>query len=134
MKVTKEKIQNKDWQLEFEWGRVREIVKVSMQKQSLPDLQSILYLIGIQELGRWNPESNFTKEEKQDLMHIAICTLLEDDGFYIFKGRDHDGWPHWKELKSFDVVGTDEQENFLKQKIIGYFNGLESQNGGFDIV
>lgn len=114
-----------EWKLDFEWLRIRHLVKDSMQKKDLPDLQSILFLIGIQELGRWDENKNFTKEEKQDLMHIAVCTLLEDEGYYIFEGRDQDGWPHWKENESFKIIGLQEQERFLKQKVIGYFQGLE---------
>jgi len=114
-----------EWKLDFEWLRVRHTVKDSMNKTDLPDLQSILYLIGIQELGRWDGEKKFTKEEKQDLMHIGVCTLLEDEGYYIFEGRDQDGWPHWKESRSFKIAGIEEQELFLKKKVIGYFQALE---------
>ena len=114
-----------EWQLEFEWLRVRHLVKDSMGKKELPDLQSILYLIGIQELGRWDGDKNFTKEEKQDLMHIAVCTLLEEEGYYKFEGRDQDGWPHWKENIVFNISGLDGQESFLKKKVIGYFKALE---------
>ena len=114
-----------EWQLDFEWLRIRHLVKDSMGKKDLPDLQSILYLIGIQELGRWDGEKQFTKEEKQDLMHIAVCTLLEEEGYYIFTGRDQDGWPHWKENNSFNIKGLADQEIFLKKKVIRYFQALE---------
>lgn len=120
------------WKLDFEWLRIRHIVKDSMQKSDLPDLQSILYLIGIQELGRWDVERSFSKEEKQDLMHIAVCTLLEEEGYYEFEGRDHDGWPHWKEANKFDVKGIEEQEAYLKTRVIEYFKALEKLNGGFE--
>lgn len=112
-----------EWQIDFEWLRVRHFVKDAMSKEALPDLQSILYLIGIQELGQINRE--FSKEEKQDLMHIAVCTLLEEDGYYDFVGRDEDGWPHWNQVKRNDIKGTDAQENLLKAKIIQYFSSAE---------
>ena len=118
------------WKTDFDWLRVRHIVKDAMGKDKLPDLQSILYLIGIQELGRWNADG-FSKEEKQDLMHIAVCTLLEEDGYYEFEGRDQDGWPHWKNGSSFTVRGASEQEAILKEKVIKYFEKMESYNGGF---
>ena len=120
-----------EWKLDFDWLRIRHIVKDAMDKKELPDLQSILYLIGIQELGRWNNDESFSKEEKQDLMHIAVCTLLEEDGYYVFEGRDQDGWPHWKEGNTFELKGIDEQEEFLKIKVIKYFEALEQLNGGF---
>jgi len=120
-----------EWKTDFEWLRVRHIVKDAMDKDKLPDLQSILYLIGIQELGRWDVELGFSKEEKQDLMHVAVCTLLEEDEYYIFEGRDQDGWPHWKVGKSFTTKGASSQEEILKQKVIKYFASMETYNGGF---
>ena len=114
-----------EWQLDFEWLRIRHFVKDSLNKKDLPDLRSILFLIGIQELGRWDVDKNFTKEEKQDLMHIAICTLLEDEGYYTFEGRDQDGWPHWKENTAFKITGLADQERYLKEKVIRYFRAME---------
>lgn len=108
------------WELDFEWLKVRHIVKDAMQKDHLPDLQTVLFLIGVQELGRW-PKEGFTKEEKKDLFHVAVCTLLEPEGYYQFEGRDQDGWPHWKEDKAFSVKGVKEQEEILIQQIIRYF-------------
>lgn len=108
-----------DWQIDFEWLRVRHFVKDSLKREILPDVNAVLFLVGIQELGRWKP--NFTKEEKQDLMHIAVCHLMSQDGFYRFKGRDSDGWPHYEALKPFQVKGVANQEEYLKLKIIDYF-------------
>jgi hypothetical protein len=107
------------WQRDFEWLRVRHIVRDAMGREQLPDLQSILFLIGVQELGRINKQ--FSKEEKRDLMHVAVCTLLEKDGYYEFEGRDQDGWPHYKELRRFDLRGEKDQETFLIEKVIEYF-------------
>ena len=108
------------WEQDFEWLRVRHIVKNAMKRESLPDLQTVLFLIGVQELGRW-PKGKFTKEEKRDLMHVAVCTLLEPEGFFEFQGRDQDGWPHWEEKKTFKISGVDDQEKILVIKIIEYF-------------
>jgi hypothetical protein len=113
-----------DWQIEFEWLRVRHQIKASFNKDVLPDMQAILFLIGLQELGQVQKKA-FTKEEKQDLMHIAVCTLLEEEGYYAFEGRDHDGWPHWKVLKVFTKKGIEDQEEFLKLKVIEYFRSLD---------
>jgi len=116
-----------EWKLDFDWLRVRHIVKDAMQKKDLPDLQSILYLIGIQELGRWDSEKSFSKEEKQDLMHVAVCTLLEPDGFFEFEGRDQDGWPHWKKGRRISKLSLDQQENLLIEKTIKYFDANITQ-------
>lgn len=89
-----------------------------------PDLETILFLIGIQELGA--KEDKFTKEQKQDLMHIAVCTLLMPSGYYELAGRDADGWPHFRQLKSMPDMNAFEQENFLKDHVLLYFeeNGI----------
>ena len=109
-----------DWQIDFEWLKLRHQLKARFNKSDLPDLNAILFLMGIQILGRWKNE--FTKEEKQDLMHISICELLTDEGYYTFEGRDQDGWPHFKALKPFQKEGVKQQEDYLKRKIIKYFN------------
>lgn len=118
------------WEFDFLWLRVRHLVKERFGRQQLPDLNAILFLIGIQELGRW--KSSFTKEEKQDLMHIAVCRLMSYDGVYEFAGRDQDGWPHWRQMKAIDVRGVEQQEQWLKERVIQYFNDLEAENGGLE--
>lgn len=89
-----------------------------------PDLETILFLIGVQELGA--NTSKFTKEQKQDLMHIAICTLLMPSGYYEFEKKDKDGWPHFRQLKPMPEMNPFEQENFLKDHVLLYFeeNGI----------
>lgn len=108
------------WEFEFEWLRIRHLVKDSLNSNDLPDVKAILFLIGLQEYGRIQGE--FSKEEKRDLMHVAVCTLLEDEGHYKFVGRDHDGWPHWEVTKKIESQGVDDQEELLKKKIIEYFD------------
>jgi len=114
-----------EWQLDFEWLRIRHFVKDQMGREDLPDLNGVLFLVGIQELG-WL-HNNFTKEQKQDLMHIAVCKLLSYDNYYKFLGRDEDGWPHYKLLRPVPKQGIGPQENLLKEKIIQYFAELESE-------
>ncbi len=108
-------------QNDFEWLQVRHKIKDIMNLSKLPDLNAVLLFIGVQELGRWK-STKFRKEEKQDLMHIAVCTLLSEDGFFQFEGLDVDGWPHFTKLKEFDILGQESQEHYLKSKIIHYFN------------
>lgn len=89
-----------------------------------PDMETILFLIGIQELG--DIKHKFTKEQKQDLIHIATCTLLAQSGFYEMERVDEDGWPHFRQVKSLPVMNLIEQENFMKDHILLYFT-----NNGF---
>jgi hypothetical protein len=84
-----------------------------------PDMETILFLIGIQEFG--GSKEKFTKEQKQDLMHVAVCSLLSASGYYELEGIDDDGWPHFKQLKPMPEMGTIQQENFLKDHILLYF-------------
>ena len=82
-------------------------------------MDGILFLIGIQELGTGKQE--FSKEEKQDLMHIAVCTVLLQSGYYMLEGLDDERWPHYKQLKPLPDFNMFEQENFLKDHILLYF-------------
>ncbi len=113
------------WEIDFEWLAVRHLIKDRFRKSELPDTNAILFLIGMQELGR--VKEKFTKEEKQDLMHIAVCRLLSLDGYYEFLGRDAEGWPHWKQTIPFPTQGVNEQEQILKSYIIRYFKEWEAE-------
>ena len=84
-----------------------------------PDMETILFLIGIQELGQ--VKDKFTKEQKQDLMHIAVCSLFAQSGYYELQGKDDDGWPHFRQVKSLPVLSAIEQENVMKDHILLYF-------------
>jgi hypothetical protein len=84
-----------------------------------PDIETILFLIGVQELG--DIRKKFSKEEKQDLMHIAVCALFRQSGYYELEGVDEDGWPHYRQLKALPSMGLAEQENFMKDHILLYF-------------
>lgn len=110
-------------QLEFDWLELRHKVKDNLKLDKLPDLNAVLLFIGVQELGRWK-SAKFKKEEKQDLMHIAVCTLMSEDGYFKWDGLDTDGWPHFKPLRLFEVKGVETQENYLKEKAILYFRQL----------
>ena len=111
-----------DWQLDFEWLRVQHWVKEAMGKDALPDLNTVLFLIGIQELGRW--KKKYTKEEKQDLMHIAVCRLLSYEDYFEFVGRDADGWPHWKQVREMSAQNLGSQEQSLKKLCVRYVDEL----------
>lgn len=118
------------WEIDFAFNRVRHIVKDKFGRNNLPDLNALLFLIGLQELGRW--KEDFSKEEKQDLMHIAVCRLLAYDGHYEFQGRDADGWPHYELKSKLPKIDLATQEQLLKRKIIQYFTELETEEGQLD--
>lgn len=103
---------------EQKWKQVEILLQERFGK--VPDMEGILFLIGINELGA-PPATKFSKEQKQELMHIAVCSLLCRDGYYEYLGRDDDGWPHFNELKPVPVTGLREQEQMLKECVISYF-------------
>ena len=84
-----------------------------------PDLNALLLLIGIQELN--HGITTFTKEEKQDLMHIATCRLFSLSGHYERTHIDADGWPHYQLLRPVPFANLKEQERMLKWHALEYF-------------
>lgn len=111
---TKDDLQTRWWGLES---------KLMDRFGKKPDLETVLFLIGIQEFG--DPKKKFTKEQKQDLMHVAVCSLLSGSGYYELMGKDDDGWPHFRQLKPMPELNPIEQENFLKDHILLYFESNE---------
>lgn len=103
--------------LQSRWWKLEEKLLERFEKK--PDVETILFLIGIQELG--DIKTKFSKEQKQDLMHVAVCTVLMPSGFYEVEGVDGDGWPHFKQLKAMPEMNAFEQEAFLKDHILLYF-------------
>jgi len=92
------------------------------------DLNSVLLLVGVQELGKGYQK--FSKDEKMNLIHIAICTILEPYGIYKFVETDADGWPHFDKVQGLPPISNREQENLLKEATINYFatNGIVEFN------
>ncbi len=96
--------------------------RIYRQFRKNPDLHALLFLIGMRELGQLSKK--FTKEEKQHLMHVAVCKLLSEEGFYELEGLDKDGWPHWVATQKLPKMSVEEQEYLLKKQIIRYFAAL----------
>ncbi|SFT03177.1 hypothetical protein [Sphingobacterium wenxiniae] len=85
----------------------------------LPDIKVMLFLIGVQELGKG--PNTFSKREKEELMHIANCRLFSAMGFYELKGLDEEGWPHWELVKPIPNYTLLEQELIMKSLMVDYF-------------
>lgn len=114
-------MQHSEEDLQVRWLKLR--IKLKERFNIKPDMNGVLLLIGVQELGQGPQE--FSKEQKQDLMHIAVCTILSASGYYIFDGKDEEGWPHFTQLKALPELDTFAQEDFLKDHVLLYFNTLE---------
>lgn len=105
-------------ELSEQWEHLLDKLEQTLGKRPA-DLNSVLFLMGVQELGKGH--QFFTKEQKQDLMHIAICKALSLSGFYELEGHDAEGWPHWKLIKKLPHVDLLSQETLLKMHVIDYF-------------
>jgi hypothetical protein len=111
---TKDDLQQRWWTLE---------AKLVERFGKKPDVEAILFLIGIQEFGQLRDK--YTKEQKQDLMHVAVCSLLSQSGYYELERKDDEGWPHFRQLKPMPDMNPIEQENFLKDHILLYFENKD---------
>ncbi len=104
-------ILKKNWKLLT--GKLKEVFEEE------PDLQAIIFLIGVQELALGT--RNFSKEEKTNLMHVATCKLLSYDGYYSFSKTDEEGWPHFEKVRSIPSMSLKEQDIMLKKAVLKYF-------------
>ena len=110
---------SRDPQLKERFEKIVEILSNKFAEGEVLDLDSIIYLIGVQELGRF--KQLFKKDEKVNLMHIAICRLLEPYGYYEFEYFDNDGWPHYKIKEELPPLKAGEQSLLMKEAIVNYF-------------
>ena len=114
---------SRDPLLKNRWELIVEKLSVQFADGDELDLDAIIYLIGVQELGQIHRD--FKKDHKLDLMHIAICRLLEPYGFYEFDFVDDDGWPHYKVKEQLPFLKAGEQSVLMKEAIVNYFVELK---------
>jgi hypothetical protein len=110
-------LQRMDYDIELRFQKLKKGLEEKFGEGM--DLQSILFLIGVNELGEGY--RNFSKSEKTDLLHVAICTLLEPYGYYQFEGRDKDNWPHFKLEQQLPALDHREQQHLIKESMLSYF-------------
>jgi|TARA_B100002052_G_C15836105_1_gene577818 hypothetical protein len=105
--------------LQNQWDTLIQYITERFGDGQKLDLQAVLFLIGVNELGQGYRD--FTKEEKVNLLHIAICKLLSRYSYYEFAGKDEDGWPHWETKSQVPALKPDEQTRLLKESAVLYF-------------
>ncbi len=110
---------SRDLQLKERWDLVVEKLSKQFADGDDLDLDAIIYLIGVQELGQ--PHKEFKKNEKLDLMHVSICRLLEPYGYYKFDFIDDQGWPHYEMKEKLPTLKAGEQSVLMKEAIVEYF-------------
>ena len=111
---------SKEGNTKEKWLKIQKRISDRFGDGETLDVDAIVYLIGVQELGQGFRK--FKKDEKINLMHIAICKLLEPFGYYEFEYFDDDGWPHYKLVEELPALKAGEQTVLLKQAIVDYFN------------
>tara|TARA_B100001248_G_C27332026_1_gene431925 strand:+ start:625 stop:975 length:351 start_codon:yes stop_codon:yes gene_type:complete len=105
--------------LKTKWNNLKTKLSVDFLDNEIIDLDSIIFLIGLQELGQF--QKRFNKQKKLEVIHIAVCKLLSDFGYYEFDYTDNDGWPHYKLIKKLPNLKAGEQTILMKKAIINYF-------------
>jgi len=103
-----------------DWKQVTNFFQNRFNK--IPDLTNILFIIGHREVGQ--NLSKLSKEQKQDIIHVGVCTLLSNAGYYTFKGIDEDGWPHFDYNREKPKLTHEQQEMLLKKMIIQYIKNI----------
>lgn len=101
------------------WEEIEKFFVENFDTDKSPQIDTILFLIGIQELG--SGKQKYTKDDKLNVLHIAVCRLLEPFGYYKFSHYDEDGFPHFDEVEKLPELKPNEQQLLMKKAIIQYF-------------
>jgi len=110
---------SRDDVLKDRWNLLVEKLSAQFSDGDPLELDAIIYLVGVQELGQYHRK--YKKDEKVNLMHIAICRLLEPFGYYEFDFFDADGWPHYKVKEVLPPLKSGEQTILMKEALVDYF-------------
>lgn len=114
---------SRDQKLKENWEQILVNLSEKFGEGEQLNLDAIIYLIGVQELGKGTIE--YKKDDKVNLMHIAICRLLEPFGYYEFDFFDNEGWPHYKVMEELPALKSGEQTVLIKEAIVLYFKEKE---------
>ena len=110
---------SRDTQLKDRWEILVKKLSSQFADSDPLELDAIIYLVGVQELGQIH--KTYKKDEKLNLMHIAICRLLEPYGYYEFDFFDEDGWPHYTIKEELPPLKAGEQSVLMKDALVTYF-------------
>ena len=113
------KNQTRDKKLKERWDRLISILNERFSDGETIDVEGVLYLVGLQELGQIHQKMK--KDDNINLIHIGICTVLEPYGYYRFDFYDEDGWPHFELLEALPNLKPGEQSILIKEALVGYF-------------
>lgn len=108
------------------WEKIEVFFVENFDTEKNPTIETILFLIGVQELG--SGKQKYSKDDKLNLLHVAVCRLLEPFGYYKFNEYDADGWPQFETLKELPELKPNEQSILMKKAVIQYFVDEELLN------
>lgn len=103
-------------ELNKQWGDLLKRLNIRFDQDF--ELEGILFMIGLQELNKGYIKLN--KDQKMEVMHVAVCTLLAPYGYYTFIGRDPDGWPHFEATEKLPHLKPMQQHLLMKEAVIEY--------------
>tara|TARA_B100000963_G_scaffold13107_2_gene10105 strand:+ start:3127 stop:3555 length:429 start_codon:yes stop_codon:yes gene_type:complete len=113
------KNQTRDKKLKERWDRLISILNERFSDGETIDVEGVLYLVGLQELGQLHQKMK--KDDNINLIHVGICTVLEPYGYYRFDFYDEEGWPHFELLEALPNLKPGEQSILIKEALVGYF-------------
>ena len=113
-----------DFEFERDWNKLLKLMMDRFGEQ--PDLTTVIFSVGLQEVGQG--AKTYKKDDKVNLMHVGVCTLLEPLGYYKSLGLDEDGWPHFERVSDLPELNPEEQELMMKRQILEYFASWISDN------
>jgi hypothetical protein len=110
---------SRDQELKDRWDALVIILSDKFSNGQALDIEGILYLVGIQELGQVHRKMK--KDDNVNLIHVGICSVLEPFGYYRFDYFDDDGWPHFQLLEPLPLLKSGEQSILIKEALVTYF-------------
>ncbi len=111
-------------EFELEWDKL--ILQLSKQFKVTAEIEFILFMMGIQEMGIGFRE--FSKTEKMDLINVARCRILARQGYIKETGIDPEGWPIFEASSKVKSMIPSFQNQLIKKGIIEYFKTVEFAN------
>ena len=89
-----------------------------------PDVDALLFLMGIQSVGR-GFEPDLPKERKQSLIMEGSYLAFETLGLYQRMGLERNGFWIWEKTGDIPKLDVDDQEKLLQIGILNYFEDLK---------
>lgn len=100
-----------------QWARFKEMFKENYGE--MPSVISVLFVLGLGEID--DTLAELTKEEKEAVIHVGLCSLLEKEGLYKRIEVDQDGWPHFEATQKATSLDIEKQEHYLRKLILKHY-------------